>query len=115
MPDTSAPPRYLTSPGNSTSHRVPTIPTKTQAGNIHEGVRMQTDRYNLGGMPPARINSPRAPAIPPKTQEDENIYDELQYRTVSKNLGSGAARADEGEMYAVYEFTLPDRNQNHFK
>jgi len=83
MPDTSASPRNATSPGSITSHREPPIPTMTE-GNIHEDVRMQTDRYNLGGMPPGSINSPRAPAIPPKTQEDEHLYDELQIHTAPK-------------------------------
>jgi hypothetical protein len=70
---------------------------------------------------PRRVTSPvnstsyGAPAIPPKTQEDENIYDELQIHTAPKNLGSGAAKADEDEIYAVYDYTLPDKNPNQFK
>lgn len=75
---------------------------------------MQTGRYNLSGMPPGRITSPRSPPIPPKTQEDEHIYHELGMPTALKNLRSDAAQAEEGELCVVYELTLPNVNSKHF-
>ena len=75
---------------------------------------MQTGRYNLSRMPPASSTSPGAVPIPPKTQEDEQIYHELDMHTARKNLRSDEAKAEEDELCVVYELTLPDKNSNHF-
>ena len=113
MPDTSATPSNVTSPGSNTSHRPPPVPTKTE-GNIREDVRMQTDRFNVRRMLPSSIKFPRASPIPPKTQENVHVYDDMHTHTARKNLGFGAATANEGQYYPVYEYTLPERNSNQF-
>jgi hypothetical protein len=115
IPDTSVSRRYVKPPGSNTFLSSPPIPPKTLEENIPEDVQKQTGRYNLSGMPPGSNTSPRAPPIPPKTQENENIYHELDMRTARKNLCSDAAKAEEGELYEVYELTLPDKNSDHFK
>ena len=75
---------------------------------------MQTGRYNLSGMPSGSITSPIAPTIPPNTQEDEHIYHELDMHTADNFLRSVAATAEEGELYAVFGHSLPERNSNKY-
>ena len=63
--------------------------------------------------PQGSSTSPCAPPVPPKTAEG-NIYEDLRMHTARNNLRSDAARAEEGEVYAIYDYTLPNKNLNHF-
>jgi hypothetical protein len=60
--------------------------------------------------PPGNSTSP---STPPKTTE-ENIYQELPMHTARNKLRSDSATAEEGEVYAIYDYTLPNQNVSHF-
>jgi hypothetical protein len=69
---------------------------------------IQTARNESGVMPPGSSISHRAPRLPPKT-EQEHRYEDVGMKTFRNNFGSGEATTEEGELYAVYEYTLPGR------
>jgi hypothetical protein len=107
MPDTSVPRKYVEPLGKSTSHIAPANSPKTEEEQIHEDVRMQNFRNNLNVMLPGSSTSPRAPALQPK--RGEQIYEDVRKHNARNNLHSDAAKAEEGEVYAVYDYTLPGR------
>jgi hypothetical protein len=93
--------------GSSTSHRPLPIPP-TEEEHIIDDVRIQTAHNNVSVMSPDRSTSQRAPPITPKGERrDENVW----LQTARNNLSSNAARAEEGETYAVYDLTIPGRFQ----
>jgi hypothetical protein len=116
MPDTgtSVSRRNVTPTGNSTSPRAVPIPPQTTEENIHEDVLTQTANSNLRVMPTSSYTSHRGPPVQPKAAQ-ENIYEDAEKLTARKKLSSVAATAEEGEVYAVYDYTVPNQNVNHFK
>jgi hypothetical protein len=96
------------------SHRVLPTPPKTQDENIYEDEWMHPAGNRTRVMPPGSSTSHRPPHLPPKTQVVENTYDDAQIYTALNNPHSNATKADQGEVYAIYELTLPDRNTDQF-